>query len=126
MDISKEYIQMCEKAIEIQKLWRMDIRHDYFVWKKNYEIPECPSCCYTEHRQYRLDTFIWLPRQDQLQALLELDKRPAYALDSVVNHLLNSHDIKPYWKQFTSMEQLWLAFVIEKNYKKIWNGEDWV
>ncbi|MBN1467707.1 MAG: hypothetical protein JW924_03195 [Fusobacteriaceae bacterium] len=104
----------------------MKPKYDFFVFKKDYNEPECPSCCYTEQRQYRLDTFIWLPRQDQLQALLELDNRPAYALDSVANHLLNSHDIKPYWKQFTSTEQLWLAFVMEKNYKKRWRGGNWV
>jgi len=28
-------------------------------------------------------------------------------------------------KQFTSMEQLWLAFVMKEKYGKVWNGEDW-
>ena len=28
--------------------------------------------------------------------------------------------------QFTSMEQLWLAFVMKKKYNKIWNGKGWV
>jgi hypothetical protein len=31
-----------------------------------------------------------------------------------------------YAKQFASSEQLWLAFVMEEKYGKIWNGEGWV
>ena len=31
-----------------------------------------------------------------------------------------------YLRQFTSMEQLWLAFVMKEKYNKTWNGKDWV
>ena len=31
-----------------------------------------------------------------------------------------------YPERFTSMEQLWLAFVMEKRYSKHWNGDDWI
>ena len=27
---------------------------------------------------------------------------------------------------FTSMEQLWLAFVMKERYSKLWNGEEWI
>lgn len=31
-----------------------------------------------------------------------------------------------YPKQFVSMEQLWLAFIMKNEYHKIWSGEDWI
>ena len=30
-----------------------------------------------------------------------------------------------YKMQFTSMEQLWLAFVMKEKFRKVWTGEDW-
>lgn len=39
--------------------------------------------------------------------------------------VLNPLEVE-YPKQFTSMEQLWLAFVMKEKYGKIWDGEDWV
>jgi hypothetical protein len=29
-------------------------------------------------------------------------------------------------KYQSSMERLWLAFVMEKKFKKVWNGEEWI
>ncbi len=29
-------------------------------------------------------------------------------------------------KSFTSMEQLWLAFVMKEKYNKVWDGEEWI
>ena len=50
MDISPEYIKMCEKAVEIQKLApRNEV--------KNWWSPD--------------DLMVWLPRQDQLQEMCE-------------------------------------------------------
>ncbi len=52
------------------------------------------------------------------------------------SQVMNNKDLVPqyekekaehqYWSQFTSMEQLWLAFTMKVMYGKIWNGEDWV
>lgn len=30
-----------------------------------------------------------------------------------------------YIKQFTSMEQFWLALIMEEKYNKVWNGKNW-
>ena len=79
MDTSEEYIKMCQKATEVQALCEADV-----------EI-ESPS--------------IWLPRQDQLQGMVE------YTVG--VN-------------KFNSMEQLWLAFVMSEKYNKKWDGKDWI
>jgi len=31
-----------------------------------------------------------------------------------------------YWKEFTSMEQLWLAFVMFERFGKYWTGTEWI
>ena len=125
MDISKEYIQMCEKAIEIQKLWRMKPKHDFFVFKKDYSLPECPSCCYTEHSQQRFDNFIWLPRQDQLQVIWSLGIT-CFPIAMTNTFARWYQDYFDYTDKFTSLEQVWLAFVMDTKYNKKWNGEIWV
>jgi len=126
MDTSKEYIKMCEKAIEIQKLWRMKPKHDFFVFKKDYSLPECPSCCYTEHSSQRLENFIWLPRQDQLQSFIIPDFSGTYwVIDQFFHWIRNYSGIRTF-KDNTSMEKLWLWFVMNEKYQKTWNGEDWV
>ncbi len=77
---------------------------------------------------------IWLPRQDQLQEMV---------INNPFKGLLNMHfffadffydetmeevgcgsqPIEP--QKFTSMEQLWLAFVMKEKYNKAWNGKEW-
>ncbi len=109
MDISPAYIKMCEKTKEIQKLRPIIATNgDYFY-------------CKVHGFGCDLDTSIWLPRQDQLQEMME-EKNPIYLI----------HDFKefcsPYWNytiSFTSMEQLWLAFVMRRRYGKIWSGTEW-
>ncbi len=98
--------------------------------------------------------YIWLPRQDQLQEMVLL-KEPVSLLPPLQTMILDFHkftnpedfclhkeDREPgfysqgYCKicfdqrnereqQFTSMEQLWLAFVMKEKYDKTWNGTEW-
>ncbi len=70
---------------------------------------------------------IWLPRQDQLQEMIVLHE----ILDSSKSKIASL--LSRFWawylnttNEFTSMEQLWLAFVQKENHGKSWNGEDWV
>jgi len=77
---------------------------------------------------------IWLPRQDQLQEMY-FDFVPAlehFPIAIIARlYIFSSIRIKSpsvdlnYVEQFTSMEQLWLAFVMKEKYNKIWNGEEW-
>ena len=72
---------------------------------------------------------IWLPRQDQLQEMLGAHKLEAMIL--LINQLAGvvcSNDQwieKFYYRKCNSMEQLWLSFVMQKKFNKIWNGEEW-
>lgn len=134
MDISKKYIKMCKKAKEIQKLWKPitgDLYVDNRQTKKEAEIT--PSGIFLRHViDGQEEWFIWLPRQDQLQEMIDdpiefaIDK--FYSLQEYGNafhdYIDNQTDSK-YWKSMQSMEQLWLAFVMKEKYNKVWDGKDW-
>lgn len=108
MDNSKEFQLMLDKAIESESL-----AFEGFDRTKNV--------------------------QDQLQEMF--DKLTLLALHSNFADFLYPMDnlgtmphpraIKEaereseYINQFTSMEQLWLAFVIKEKYNKTWDGEQW-
>jgi hypothetical protein len=80
--------------------------------------------------------FIWLPRQDQLQEMIEdcLEiKKLDYPRKNKFNP--NTKKGKKFWSienQFgydeagDSLEQLLLMYVMKRNFNKTWNGEDWV
>ena len=98
------------------------------------------------------DEHFWLPRQDQLQGMASSRPTPhslaytfgffcepirCYRLHGTwvdnedgggiaqERELTNQPELE-YPERFTSMEQLWLAFVMEKRYSKHWNGDDWI
>ncbi len=70
--------------------------------------------------------FIWLPRQDELQAMFG-----GYGVRQLTQCFfrfacsINCDELE-YTQIFTSMEQLWLAFVMKEKFKKKWNGTEWV
>ena len=91
----------------------------------NYNLPD-------EVNKFSL---IWLPRQDQLQEMV-----PEYSHFGLVGAFYDfvfcpqnpdrtkgdeAKYVKDYPKQFTSMEQLWLAFVMKEKFNKRWDGEMW-
>ena len=80
------------------------------------------------------DEVFQLERQAQLQAMV-LDKidcpsQSAFAI--IINlgyrfsELAKVTTEYDYWIQFTSMEQLWLAFCMSEKYNKVWEGEQWI
>ena len=136
MDTSETYIKMCEKAEQIQAM-RNKVSDSWAYennWKEGdfYCEPGLGSGFHSgcESGEYGLldySTRIFLPRQDQLQEMVNyfgvLDK-----LKRFTNFVEDTMD--PYFQEdrieFTSMEQLWLAFVIEECFSKRWNGADWI
>jgi len=154
MDTSEQYIKMCEKATEIQEQKPLDydgnlrdgeyFSGDYITHCDDMTITEfvgkasyCEDCWYN---QKPTDDYTWLPRQDQLQAMV--------VNPHVIGRLYDFADFvhkEPYMPNgiigkfkmfkepndeachfFNSMEQLWLAFVMKEKYNKEWNGEEWV
>jgi len=111
------YIKMCKKAEEIQglrpfgKAW---VEGDGFITTGKLTK-------FRVARRHKND--IWLPRQDQLQAMVgDFDDCLALTHDFQCPEC-NAFDDRFF--VFTSMEQLWLAFVMKAK-GKVWNGEDWV
>ena len=131
---------MCEKAEEVQKM-RKFISGEYFygVWKTHCgdivsETPEvyifnyCEDCWYTiypenydegDENKYNA---IWLPRQDQLQEMVN-DNNITALLQDFISWLSKQCNLPMH---MTSMEQLWLAFVMKEKYNKTWDGKEWV
>lgn len=143
MDTTPEYIKMCEKAEEIQNDWILH-KGDYYYHKLNnkisfvsgwFEARTAENAVLMTHYHGRL---IWLPRQDQLQAMIkghwtETLGKFTYWLDGPnplvsipTKKLLKERvDFVKRLERCDSMEQLWLAFVMKELYGKVWNGDDW-
>jgi len=174
MDVSKRYIELCEKAQEIQDLWQYD-DGDFYCHRfternvtdkrfkddigKEITLTLCSSCnvidsygsTYVSEYNPKGEN-VWLPRQDQLQNLICFKEFYADDLVMDINGLLElmtnfrsfcdpwdglgtmplpvavrgAEKEQKYIEQFISLEQLWLAFVMEGNFQKIWDGEKWI
>lgn len=150
MDITETYLKMCEKAVEIQNIkHKEDKYHSYFkhgdliYWNNNFKI------CTEDYNVFFniTDKVVWLPRQDQLQDMVWNkycidNSRQSYsgherteALVRWINdafHNWNFNADKPHEHSYKlncdSMEQLWLSFVQDVLYQKVWDStkEGWV
>ena len=113
MDTSKEYIKMCD--CEIQDGWEPLIGDFSYLSELNDVSINCGynrevSCGET-----------WLPRQDQLQEMLDDSPNPAR-----MHNLLIWAGIEFDIKDMRTWEQLWLAFVMWELHQKKWDGETWI
>ncbi len=127
MDISENYIKMCEKAKEIQANWVANSGDFVVICKRKtngeYASPSVQVITFNRITAYWKDDFhIWLPRQDQLQAMLERD------LWWKINHFYEWvwDGVGAYLCDSPSMEQLWLAYVMAERYNKQWVNGDWI
>lgn len=135
MDTSETYIKVCQKAGEIQGQCKPAIG-EWFCWKPTGQVDIIRTDVFADIAQNNIGgSFIWLPRQDQLQEMLgNYDDVLGY-WQKITWHWWHDEDgefhnsnidIKKYLGKFTSMEQLWLAFVMSEKYNKVWDSEDWV
>jgi hypothetical protein len=148
MDTSKTYIQMCDKAKEIQEEW---IPHgwDYcycvqgkqVVVLSGYETDGgyyghgVDTDPWEENKPNEIicsgssNIHIYLPRQDQLQKMIKRGDAvffPYSLLWRLYRAISPDSKNNIYNPNFTSMEQLWLAFVMKEKYNEVWNGEEWI
>ncbi len=146
MDKTETYIKMCD-CPEIQK------GHEPADWDYYYllEIAKHPwdgifvlSGYGTDGGYYGPDPVVincheysfrkkvWLPTQDKLQEMvtdtIDCPSHSSCAIFINVGHRIHQwcDEAWDYWMQFTSMEQLWLAFVMKEKYNKTWDGEKWM
>ena len=77
--------------------------------------------------------YTWLPTQGQLQDIIGYPSpheilrhfyNGIYSVDEHRHDMLRNVD--KYWYSFSTMEQLWLAFVMQEKFNKTWTGEEWV
>jgi hypothetical protein len=136
MDISEDYILMCSKAQEIQD----NKPNDFYTDNHNYlSIGESSGKINEIDGMQEKGDIIWLPRQDQLQEMLKSvewfynENNPSGMMDSLYYIYMccsssNEFNYTEYVKQFKSFEQLWLSFVMNEKYNKIWdkNKQEWI
>lgn len=150
MDTSELYIDMCLKAVEIQKLDPGSKIYDEDEDREHeltsfYYLPHAHKISILKwdndeghyisggYRDNQSDA-IWLPRQDQLQEMVE-GRSPYYSKFRALisdftfhwmGNLINDCEDHKTLKMFNSFEQIWLAYVMSEKFNKQWNGEDWV
>ncbi len=136
MDTTPENILMCEKATEIQAnhTWEEgDIPHygDEFPGQVAIYSKHCYACRWElEHRSPN-----WLPRQDQLQAMVNPEGQGIIGfmyqfyrfMDALYCDWRDPWIAEVFKKQGRiSLEQFWLCYVMKEKYQKHWTGEEWV
>ena len=128
MDTTKQNILMCEKAEKIQKEWKLCVGD--FCFKKERRDNWVEVADYQDVAEgMNIKRYIWLPRQDQLQEIYRKavkcskGKSATFRLAMDISCWLGN---RQYPQKFTSMEQLWLAFVMRKKYQEVWNGAEWI
>ena len=123
MDISKEYIKMCEKAFGKEEPKGSFVKYSF-------------RTIITEHGYWydgnNKEGYVPLKTQDQLQEM---------ALNYCKQKYLAGYDYDVFDLQgdffnffagiysetyLKTLEQMWLVFVMSRVYKKVWDGKEWV
>ena len=133
MDTSEQYIKMRVAAIPDLG---MGIPMGFSInWRSETILIDEKGDWYYSTK----DGCVQLERQDQLQEMY-CDGRGGrhFPLEGLIkgftDFVFNGTWQLPYdptlksleSNQFTSMEQLWLAFVMKEKFKKMWSGNEWV
>jgi len=128
MDTTETYRKMSEKS-PLRKLWKPSIGDFYCDKRENYLSVGVIDESFGQDEVVAPSVFP-LFRQDQLQEMIGgfevslnlLEKYKLYYLDEATETRMD------FWfaHNLTSMEQLWLAFVMKEKYSKVWDGEDWI
>ena len=131
MDTSETYIKMCGKA-KLDHFWK---EGDFYyvpersILQKFREIWGKVLVFRKEEVSYKeWHQVIWLPRQDQLQEMIPriTDVRCLVLPKLLCEFVYYNHSsVCNTAKQFTSMEQLWLAFMMKEKYNKVWTRQEW-
>jgi len=144
MDVSKEYIEMCSKAQEVQEYKKglfcelcLDIKLcGNFFWDRYWEEIMMSNCGFCKnnltftrfdnfHKDIKItnpiDVLIWLPRIDQLKEIYGEN------FGGILSKLLSpiQDDYASYYSKFgwNNFEQMLLAFIMKEKHNKQWNRE---
>lgn len=140
MDASEKYRKMCEKAGEVREHWNPH----WGDWYMEYDDPcsaDDPVSGYYGEWKLRLQdneqlfsksvldfmksAYIYLPRQDQLQEMLQfecgLTEKHHRFYEYIQNMNYDREQFASPFQLLESFEQLWLAFVMHEKYGKVWD-----
>lgn len=112
MDTSKDYILMCDEAIPVQKGWKIQ-EGDHYSTMFSTGIVNSTTIHYFP--QYGERNFTWLPRQDQIQNMIQ--KADVILLQKFVDWILTNWAIDISY----TYEQLWLMYYMEIKQEMEWN-----
>ena len=139
MDKSRQYIQMCKTSKEIQSLW-LAKAGDFYVNSNNKVLCWIPGPDHSPRIKHgfgiesqgkitRISPLTWLPKLDQLIYTAQLPKTGIRNISFIFYEWAK----RPYGRQdepvnrfFSSLEQMWLAFIMFKKFSKIWHDEMWI
>ncbi len=160
MDLSPEFVEMCRQAKEIKEVWNPQIgdyvgsaykltKFEGLLVKSNVRDSELIDTWFilkTNNNETTLkfvddeispESIHYFPiyRQDQLQEMIWREGWLHIAKQCILATFCSFAQKR--WDTtgiFSSMEQLWLAFVMRERFNKVWNplitqwelGEDWV
>lgn len=139
MDKSQSYIRMCAGAFEIQKHWHKahgdvlayaDGRVE--CWLQNRPSSQRLKSGFDINSSggvVHLTKYVWLPKLNQLIEMAQVKgKRYETVTQEYFDWVKTDHTAYGAAPKdlFKSMEQLWLAFLMEKKFGKHWDGSVWV
>ena len=131
---SKLYIDMCKQATEIQRNWKPSVG-DFVALGDDvsviiYSFRRGDKVKYKLHlirdREFEKHELIWLPTQRQLQLIIDshfpipLD---AQNMTSMLYNFAFSNEKYEYCTQFMTLNELWLAFLMDRCYNKRWDAD---
>jgi len=145
MDNSSEYIEMCEKAQEIQELRKQLVSLEYgdclFVTYNNsysevefigkeFDLKKVDNKIFNteyinceDEFDEELTSIIWLPRQDQLQEMPYLIDESLFDYHYTFTNFVSWYSFGTInFELFETFDQLWLAFIMKIKYYKTWNN----
>ena len=139
MDKSKQYIQMCKRSKEIQSAWRPKAG-DFYADMNNSVVCWFPDPTRSPvikngfgikagEKVTTLSPLTWMPKLDQLmeeaQILGSGFRQVSFVFYEWVKLPYGDSEIAAS-KFFASLEQVWLAFIMNKKFIKVWRDDDWL
>ncbi len=129
MDGSKKNIRMCEMAEEIRKLWCAK-KGDNFAYKEQDLEYHVHTVRNTAGYFSKYPVYVWLPTQSDLQEMVDWRTCSIRIEWCSLPYKFSWQDdpLRIDGVNGDSMEQMWLAFVMKANYRKVWDNkkEDWI
>ena len=140
MDHSTQYITLCTRANDLQRMW--NCKHGDFYTSCEGRIESIIEGCFHPIRieqgcflkdvkgnLIRISRCIWLPRLDQLMELAQYKgQRFEMTTQSFFDWNKKQYGLGGNLPKdlFSTLEQLWLGYVMLTKFSKIWDGHQWL